>query len=479
MFIVPLLLISFTLSDSKSEYNIPLSPYSIAITDLENDCNSDIVFGHNYSSQINWGGSSILKSSGYGYFQLIDSLFVDNGYPNVNIGYFDNNDYPDVFSQHVIANPYTVYSGVIFNYGLYQFDSLMSYIINFDYATNYLTSGNIDNNNFDDIVFASYQEKKWGILYTNGQNTFSEPIYYSLSYNPTDIESGQLNDDNYFDIVIGGSNLNIIFSQGTTFQTLIFDTGVADIKIIDLDNDGDNDIIGFDNLYFGTEVTFFENTGNSTFYQHENWEFTPGCYYLTVSDFNNDTLPDLFFHANSDNGMYLYYNIGGFEFDTPIFFPFTNYGEYSRISASADFDNNGFNDLVIVRSHGVQLPVGNVTILFNDGNGNFIEDPITGSKTPNPPAGEQAPNLLCYPNPFAIKTTISFTLEKRERVRVHIFDSNGQLIKTLINKEFPKGEHRLIWNGRDESDGIIKNGIYFAEIILNDYQHQVIKTIKN
>ena len=452
-----IVLLAFTAGDSKSEYNIPIRPMSIVITDFDLDLDHDIVFGHNYSTQINWGGASILNNVGYGYFQMIDSLFVDNGYPNVNIGYFDNNDYPDIFSQHVIANPYTVYTGVVFNYGQYQFDSLISYVINFDYPANYISSGNIDNINNDDIVFASYQENKWGLLYNNGQNTFSEPIYYNLSYSPTDIKSEQLNEDDFFDIAIGGANLNINFSQGTTFQTLTFDAGVADIEIIDLDNDGDNDIIGFDDLYFGTEVTFFENTGNSTFYQHENWEFTPGCYYLTVSDFNNDSLPDLFFHANSDNGMYFYYNLGDFAFDAPIFFPFSNYGETSRKSASADFDNNGYNDLVIVRSHGAQLPVGNVTILFNDGQGNFVEDPITGSETPN--SKLQTLNLLCYPNPFTTETTISFTIEKKERVQLQVFDINGQLVKTLINKELPKGEHEFLWNGTDKYEHKLKREI--------------------
>ena len=188
-------------------------------------------------------------------------------------------------------------------------------------------------------------------------------------------------------------------------------------------------------------------------------------------------LPDIFFHTNVDNGMYFYYNLGNFDFDSPIYFPFTNYGESSRKSISTDFDNNGYNDLVIVRSSGEQLPVGNVTILFNDGNGNFIEDPITEIETNN--STHQHSNLHCYPNPFSTETTISFTIEKKEgRIQLMVFDLNGKLVQTITNKELQKGKHKFKWNGTDKKNKKVESGIYFLSFIKNGGKAKTIKLLK-
>ncbi|MEZ5197871.1 MAG: hypothetical protein R2764_16240 [Bacteroidales bacterium] len=410
-------LLAFTIGDNKSVYNIPVRPMSIVISDLDVDMDYDIVFGHNFSSQINWGGASILDNVGYGYFQMIDSLYVDNGYPNVNIGYFDNNAYPDIFSQHVIANPYTVYTGIVFNYGQYQFDSLMSFVINFDSPANYLCSGNIDNLNNDDIVFASYQEKKWGILYNDGQNSFSEPINNNLSFSPTDIESEQLNEDDLFDVAIGGTNFTIKFSTGSGFQTLTFDAGVADIEIADIDNDGDNDIIGFDDLYLEQKLPFsriletvlFTSTKTGTLHR-----------VVIILQFRISTMipcqifsfmPIPIMGCISIITLVALNLIRPFSFHLLIM---VNPQRKSVVPILTIMDTTTCNR----KSHGTQLPVGNVTMLFNDGLGNFVEDPITGSDTPNPEL--QTPNLVCYPNPFTVETTISFIVEDKESVQVHI-----------------------------------------------------------
>ncbi len=73
-------------------------------------------------------------------------------------------------------------------------------------------------------------------------------------------------------------------------------------------------------------------------------------------------------------------------------------------------------------------------------------------------------NAAGYPNPFAAETTISFTLETNEMVRVNIYDQSGRLVNTLINNNLPAGNNEITWNGTDHSGRSLASGIYFYHI---------------
>ncbi|HSG67084.1 MAG TPA: T9SS type A sorting domain-containing protein, partial [Bacteroidales bacterium] len=62
------------------------------------------------------------------------------------------------------------------------------------------------------------------------------------------------------------------------------------------------------------------------------------------------------------------------------------------------------------------------------------------------------------PNPFSEKTTIWYTLERKERVIVRIYDRQGCEIACVLNASKDKGTHSLVL-GRDSFNG--KAGIYF------------------
>lgn len=469
--IFSLSLISFTIGDSKSEYNIPISPISIFTSDIDLDSDVDIVTGH----VVNWGHTnksmSVLMNFNNGLFTISDTMKSFCGsQKSIVTARINEDSLPDIVTFYAdISSGNPIRFIRIYYNDNGSFNNYLDFNLNNSSSFQGSYFADINGDNYHEVVVISYSEEYWGFLLNDGQGNLSSPTYYNLNYSPTHIKSGALNEDNYDDIVIGGADLMIKFSQGTNFQTLSFDDGAVDVEITDLDNDGDNDIIGYDDLYYGTQVRFYENQGNNNFLKHEDWSFTPGCYYMIVSDFNNDSLPDLFFHTNADNGMYFYYNLGGFEFGSPEYFPFTNYGEYFRRSCSADFDNNGYNDLVIVRSSGALLPVGNVTILFNDGNGNFSEDPVTNNQSSNNEL--QTTSLTCYPNPFNYETTISFTAQENEKVRLQVYDLKGNLINTLNNKIVQYGKYNVKWNGTDKNGKEVKTGVYIIQLVTGSQNH--------
>lgn len=474
-----IVLLSFTAGKSKSNYNIPISPTSIYTDDFDLDGDKDIIIGHITGVAYTNPSLTILKNDGQGYFEVYDTAKTYFG-AQYDIFSYDlyGDGYPEIVTVLYESEKMKGDNFIrILNLDTTGIVSFNDYFLNNEYGFSHKTYGDANGDGLVDIIIASYGCQCWGILLNQGQGNFSEPEYFDVDYHPTDIKCGNLNNDEIDDIVIGGGDVNIYFPGDSGFEITTFDNGSWFVFIDDFDNDGDNDIVGIDGVYTWNYFSYMENTGNGNFIQHADTTTHPGGLDFSLTDLDNDGLSEILCLANSFSGIYIFYNKGNFHLGEPEFIPVTYFGEDSRRFHCDDLDNNGFNDIIIVRRHGSPL-TANLTILFNDGQGSFVEDPITGSETPNPPLGIQAPSLMCYPNPFATRTTISFTIEKRERVQLNIFDINGQLIQTIINEELPKGEYKYSWGATDKSRNKLKNGIYFVKIILNNYQKQVIKTIK-
>jgi hypothetical protein len=81
-----------------------------------------------------------------------------------------------------------------------------------------------------------------------------------------------------------------------------------------------------------------------------------------------------------------------------------------------------------------------------------------------PPSAFQMRN---YPNPFNPETTISYTLPSAGLVTLQIYNSRGQMIRSLIQEEHPAGEHALIWNGKDNFGNSVASGLYLCRIACN------------
>ena len=72
--------------------------------------------------------------------------------------------------------------------------------------------------------------------------------------------------------------------------------------------------------------------------------------------------------------------------------------------------------------------------------------------------------LFCYPNPFNPSTTIYFSIAKESIVKLSIFNIKGQKVKTLVNDNLEKGNHSVVWLGKDEADKFVSSGVYFYKI---------------
>jgi len=73
--------------------------------------------------------------------------------------------------------------------------------------------------------------------------------------------------------------------------------------------------------------------------------------------------------------------------------------------------------------------------------------------------------LTNYPNPFNPETQIEFVTRKRDNVKLEIYNLKGQKVKTLLDGVIDSGTHKLIWDGRNDSNQRVASGFYFYRVV--------------
>ena len=70
----------------------------------------------------------------------------------------------------------------------------------------------------------------------------------------------------------------------------------------------------------------------------------------------------------------------------------------------------------------------------------------------------------CAPNPFQSTTEIQYTLLGKTHVIIYIVNSSGVRIRKSVNKIQHAGDHRVVWDGRNNNDERVETGLYFYVI---------------
>jgi len=179
-----------------------------------------------------------------------------------------------------------------------------------------------------------------------------------------------------------------------------------------------------------------------------------------VTDFNNDSLPDILFQLTDKSGYVICFNQGDFQLGDSSFVSLPGYSyEAWRNVYCEDMDGNGYNDIITVRTSNAALP-DDLVILFNNGNGDFGEDPITEINN------SQKVNcryfLSCYPNPFSSSTSIEFHLLEESTVALEVYDYTGKKLKTIKLGLLEQGRHSKTLNCGD-----LAPGVYFYSLVVN------------
>ena len=141
------------------------------------------------------------------------------------------------------------------------------------------------------------------------------------------------------------------------------------------------------------------------------------------------------------------------------------------------FKTEGYMDLQSV------LPIENTDVLFagifkpipgsNDDNSYFVRSDSNLYSKPlnikivNTKIPSEFKLYQNFPNPFNPDTKIKFDLIKTGFVVINIYNVNGKLILTLINKKLLTGNYEVDFISTDVSKSL-SSGIYFYELIFNN-----------
>ncbi|MDZ7361781.1 MAG: cohesin domain-containing protein [candidate division KSB1 bacterium] len=78
-----------------------------------------------------------------------------------------------------------------------------------------------------------------------------------------------------------------------------------------------------------------------------------------------------------------------------------------------------------------------------------------------------------YPNPFNPETTISYTVPasaSKTRVTLRLYNTQGQLVRTLVDGEKVAGRYQVVWDGKNDAGAQVSSGVYFYTMRAGSYK---------
>ncbi len=86
-----------------------------------------------------------------------------------------------------------------------------------------------------------------------------------------------------------------------------------------------------------------------------------------------------------------------------------------------------------------------------------------------------------YPNPFTDNTTIPFDIvgdRDTYQTILSVYNSQGQLVTTLVEEELTVGHYELNWSGSDQAGKPLPNGLYFYQLKFGNKVSPMKKIVK-
>ncbi len=333
-----------------------------------------------------------------------------------------------------------------------------------------LAVGDVNNNGLKNIVvnIAGNPGAVHVLDPITGQNIEGFPV---TTIGATNVGSSLANLDNDPDLEIvfaGTAGVNcpvtILKSNGQILHSTAIPSGIkTEIAIVDINNNGQNELIFGDNngnIYVKdatlADLTGFPvNVGVAI-------ESSP-----VFADFDGDGNRELVF---GDNNGYIHAlkHDGTYITSFPVKVSATPFKTSPWVG---NFDNDDDGDILLTDSTGILFidyknPISNLywnnfrANIGNTANNTDISTPVSGVVTP------LLTNRLDqnYPNPFNPETQIKFSTKNTDNVKLSIYNIKGQLVKTLLNDNIKAGEHSIVWNGLDDSNKAVSSGVYFYKL---------------
>ncbi len=111
-------------------------------------------------------------------------------------------------------------------------------------------------------------------------------------------------------------------------------------------------------------------------------------------------------------------------------------------------------------------PLANQEVVIQDFTFVPAEPPtaVADGSGSTPPAAALGRLHAPVPNPFNPATSIGFTLARAGGIRLGVYDLSGRRVRVLASGELPAGEHRVTWDGRDDTGRALSSGLYLLRL---------------
>lgn len=224
--------------------------------------------------------------------------------------------------------------------------------------------------------------------------------------------------------------------------------GAASVYAIDVDGDADIDILSASNL--DDKIAWYENNGNQNFISHTITTSEDGATSVYAIDVDGDTDIDVLSASELDDKIAWYENDGNQNFTAHTI---TTSADGAVSVYAIDMDGDADMDVLSASLKDDKIAWYENLMITNI-------DYITSFNTPSK---FQLTNN--YPNPFNPVTNIEFDVKENCQVTLRIYDIQGKLISTLLDKNMPIGRHKVIFKANH-----LASGIYFYQITMGNYK---------
>ncbi|MCR4280292.1 MAG: FG-GAP-like repeat-containing protein, partial [Candidatus Komeilibacteria bacterium] len=299
----------------------------------------------------------------------VDPNYGTGNYPYGTLtGDVNNDGYQDIVSLNNSSSTVSV----LLNNGVGSFLPKADYSAVRPYHG---TMADFNGDNYLDIVTVNsdYSSGRYSLLINKGNGQFHNPQNISTGNRyPRVVVAGDFDGDGDQDMAIGHyytdnntSQITLYKNDGsgsfTLYSSLSLPNYLYDMEAGDLDGDGRDDIavVRYNWDAPQPDLYIYYSTDNyGTMSSPETFDFGRYFYYVTIGDFNKDSLNDFAvagYYYYNEPLVILINNGGGYDEQS------YNYGQYNYALTNADLNNDGYPELIFADNYSDDLKVS-----FND-----------------------------------------------------------------------------------------------------------------
>jgi hypothetical protein len=343
--------------------------FAVAIADFNGDGKPDLAVAA--------FAMTILLGRGNGIFERPVSYSVSSFPNSVAAGDFDGDGKPDLAIPNYFSNDVSI----LLNKGNGAFQPRVNYPVLVHPVA--AAVGDFNGDGRPDLaVVYNNESNAVSILLGNGNGTFRPMVNYTVGGGPGGGGGGQtvavsdFNGDGKLDLAVvnWGGSISILLGNGDgTFQPQSQYTAgeyPGSLAVADVNGDGKSDLVVYNSTLSNPYFSVLPGHGDGTFGAPILSPVNPdGAFFIGVTDFNGDGVPDL----AAGTSIYLGQGDGTFIQGS--------YLSSGRVSAIGDFDGDGNQDVALAGGEGVSIFLGNgkgtfaVPMSFLTANTNFLSAP--------------------------------------------------------------------------------------------------------